>query len=100
MSASPQRQARASARPCLALWARGVAASNSSSEVFRLSSDNDTLDASEVLMTEGKSNSDDTQELLDRVRQGDRKAFDRLFAQYQAYLRRLIEMRMDSRLRA
>jgi RNA polymerase sigma-70 factor (ECF subfamily) len=41
----------------------------------------------------------DTQGLLRRVRAGDRRAFELLFARHQAYLHRLVELRLDPRLR-
>jgi RNA polymerase sigma-70 factor (ECF subfamily) len=40
-----------------------------------------------------------TQSLLQLIRAGDRQAFEQLFARHQAYLHRLVELRMDSRLR-
>jgi RNA polymerase sigma-70 factor (ECF subfamily) len=40
-----------------------------------------------------------TQSLLQLIRGGDRQAFEQLFARHQAYLHRLVELRMDSRLR-
>ena len=40
-----------------------------------------------------------TQGLLRLIRAGDRQAFEQLFARHQAYLHRLVELRLDSRLR-
>jgi RNA polymerase sigma-70 factor (ECF subfamily) len=45
-------------------------------------------------------NSEETRDLLERVRQGDREAFDRLFTHYQGYLRRVVALRLDPQLRA
>jgi RNA polymerase sigma-70 factor (ECF subfamily) len=45
-------------------------------------------------------NSEETRALLDRVRQGDRAAFDQLFTHYQGYLRRVVALRLDPQLRA
>jgi RNA polymerase sigma-70 factor, ECF subfamily len=42
----------------------------------------------------------DTQELLEQAAQGDRRAFERLFARYRDYLRQIIEMRLEPQLRA
>lgn len=44
-------------------------------------------------------NSADTDQLLDRVRQGDRGALERLLACHRPALRRFLEIRLDSRLR-
>jgi RNA polymerase sigma-70 factor (ECF subfamily) len=41
----------------------------------------------------------ETHNLLERARHGDRQAFERLFAQYRAYLLRVVELRIDPRLR-
>jgi RNA polymerase sigma-70 factor (ECF subfamily) len=41
----------------------------------------------------------ETQGLLQQIRAGDRQAFEQLFARHQAYLHRLVELRLDSRLR-
>jgi RNA polymerase sigma-70 factor (ECF subfamily) len=46
------------------------------------------------------ADSAETQALLRLVRTGDRAAFDRLFALYRPYLRQVIELRLDRRLRA
>lgn len=51
-------------------------------------------------MSDEHNNSEQTRDLLARVRQGDRKAFDELFAHFQGYLHRVIELRLDPRLRA
>ncbi len=48
---------------------------------------------------EVQSDSWETQDLLRQVRAGDRRAVDRLFARHQAYLHRLVELRLDPRLR-
>jgi RNA polymerase sigma-70 factor (ECF subfamily) len=40
----------------------------------------------------------ETQGLLEQVRAGDRHAFGQLFARHEAYLYRLVELRLDSRL--
>jgi RNA polymerase sigma-70 factor (ECF subfamily) len=40
-----------------------------------------------------------TQRLLERARTGDRAAFEQLFAQHRAFLRQIVELRMDPRLR-
>jgi RNA polymerase sigma-70 factor (ECF subfamily) len=42
----------------------------------------------------------ETQDLLRQVRSGDRRAFEQLFARHQAYLLRLVELRLDPRLRS
>jgi RNA polymerase sigma-70 factor (ECF subfamily) len=41
----------------------------------------------------------DTERLLERVTAGDRLAFEELFARHRAYLRQVVEFRLDSRLR-
>jgi RNA polymerase sigma-70 factor (ECF subfamily) len=51
-------------------------------------------------MAEVRSDSQETQDLLGRIRAGERGAFAQLFAQHQAYLHRLVELRLDTRLRA
>lgn len=40
-----------------------------------------------------------TQSLLERAQTGDRQAFDELFARHRPYLRQLVELRLDPRLR-
>jgi RNA polymerase sigma-70 factor (ECF subfamily) len=50
-------------------------------------------------MHELQPDSAETQGLLRRIRAGDRQAFEQLFARHQAYLHRLVELRLDSRLR-
>lgn len=40
-----------------------------------------------------------TQQLLAQVKAGDRQAFAELLAQYRPYLRRLVELRLDPKLR-
>jgi RNA polymerase sigma-70 factor, ECF subfamily len=42
----------------------------------------------------------ETQGLLQQIRAGDRQAFEQLFARHQSYLHRLVELRLDSRLRS
>lgn len=51
-------------------------------------------------MTEVKPDSEATRILLGRVRAGERAAFEELFARYRPLLRKLVEFRMDARLRA
>jgi RNA polymerase sigma-70 factor (ECF subfamily) len=41
----------------------------------------------------------ETEHLLQQVRQGNRQAFDQLLAQHRPYLRQLVELRLDPRLR-
>ncbi len=47
-----------------------------------------------------QSNSTDSEALLQQLRDGDAQAFDRLFARHRPYLRRVIEIRLDDRLRS
>jgi RNA polymerase sigma-70 factor (ECF subfamily) len=42
----------------------------------------------------------ETESLLRRIESGDAKALDRLFAQHRVYLRRVVELRLDPKLRA
>ena len=51
-------------------------------------------------MQEVQPNSSGTQRLLRQIRAGNRQAFEQLFAQHQAYLHRLVSLRMDPRLRS
>ncbi len=51
-------------------------------------------------MDEPAPDSVQTQRLLRQARAGDPQAFEELFAQYRPYLRQLVEMRLDPRLRA
>src|SRR5919198_1844718 len=51
-------------------------------------------------MHEVRPDSWETQDLLRQVRAGDRQAFEQLFTRHQAYLRRLVELRLDPRLRS
>jgi RNA polymerase sigma-70 factor (ECF subfamily) len=51
-------------------------------------------------MDEMAADSAETDNLLALVRAGDRQAFDQLFALHRPYLRRVIELRMDQRLRS
>jgi RNA polymerase sigma-70 factor (ECF subfamily) len=50
-------------------------------------------------MIEGKPDSEATSRLLDRIRAGEREAFEELFARHRPLLRRLFELRLDPRLR-
>jgi len=50
-------------------------------------------------MVKGPSDSLETQVLLEEARRGDGDAFQRLFALYRPYLRRVVELRLDPRLR-
>jgi RNA polymerase sigma-70 factor (ECF subfamily) len=51
-------------------------------------------------MTEVKPDSEATRLLLGRIRAGERAAFDELFARHRPLLRKLVEFRLDARLRA
>jgi RNA polymerase sigma-70 factor (ECF subfamily) len=51
-------------------------------------------------MVEVKPDSEETCRLLERIRAGDREAFDGLLARHRPFLRQLVEMRLDARLRA
>lgn len=51
-------------------------------------------------MDEVRPDSAETEALLRQVAEGDRQAFDRLFARHREYLRRLAELRLDPKLRA
>src|SRR5262245_64522642 len=50
-------------------------------------------------MDEVSADSAETQRLLEQARAGDPGAFEQLFAQYRPYLRRVIALRLDARLR-
>jgi RNA polymerase sigma-70 factor (ECF subfamily) len=50
-------------------------------------------------MHEVPADSAQTQDLLRQIRSGDRQAFERLVARHQTYLERLVELRLDPRLR-
>jgi RNA polymerase sigma-70 factor (ECF subfamily) len=50
-------------------------------------------------MHEVQPDSQETELLLRQIRAGDRQAFEQLFARHQAYLHRLVELRLDPRLR-
>ncbi len=50
-------------------------------------------------MDERSSDSEETLSLLRQVRTGEERAFDRLFARYEAQLRRFVELRLDPKLR-
>jgi RNA polymerase sigma-70 factor (ECF subfamily) len=51
-------------------------------------------------MHEVQPDSRETQGLLQQIRAGDRQAFEQLFARHQVYLHRLVELRLDPRLRS
>jgi RNA polymerase sigma-70 factor (ECF subfamily) len=51
-------------------------------------------------MPEAAPNPEETQQLLDAVGRGDRAALDRLLQQHRAYLRAMVGLRLDPRLRA
>jgi RNA polymerase sigma-70 factor (ECF subfamily) len=51
-------------------------------------------------MAEPTPDSDQTQQLLDRAGAGDPAAFEALFARYRDFLRLVVRLRMDTRLRA
>jgi RNA polymerase sigma-70 factor (ECF subfamily) len=51
-------------------------------------------------MREARPDSPETQGLLQQARTGDRQAFEELFARHEAYLHRLVELRLDVRLRS
>jgi RNA polymerase sigma-70 factor (ECF subfamily) len=51
-------------------------------------------------MVEVRPDSGETLYLLDRIRSGERAAFDSLFGRHQLWLRRLVQLRMDTRLKA
>jgi RNA polymerase sigma-70 factor (ECF subfamily) len=51
-------------------------------------------------MVEVKPDSEETCHLLERVQAGEREAFDGLLARYRPFLRQLVDMRLDARLRA
>jgi RNA polymerase sigma-70 factor, ECF subfamily len=51
-------------------------------------------------MTEVKPDSETTRLLLGRIRAGERAAFEELFARHRPLLRKLVEFRLDARLRA
>jgi RNA polymerase sigma-70 factor, ECF subfamily len=50
-------------------------------------------------MSNAAGNSPETQDLLQRVREGDRQAFEPLFTLYRPYLRQVIDLRMADTLR-
>jgi RNA polymerase sigma-70 factor (ECF subfamily) len=50
-------------------------------------------------MDQSFPDSPSTQRLLDQVRAGDRQAFEQLLAEYRPYLRQLVELRLDPKLR-
>jgi RNA polymerase sigma-70 factor (ECF subfamily) len=51
-------------------------------------------------MVEVKPDSEETRRLLERVEAGERAAFDGLLDRHRPFLRRLVELRLDARLRA
>ena len=51
-------------------------------------------------MHEVHADSPETQGLLQQIRAGDRQAFEQLFARHQTYLNRLVELRLDPKLRS
>lgn len=51
-------------------------------------------------MSEAAPDSAETQRLLDAVRAGERRALDQLLAQYRPYLRGIVALRLDPKLRA
>jgi RNA polymerase sigma-70 factor (ECF subfamily) len=51
-------------------------------------------------MDELQPDSSQTHTLLERAQTGDRQAFEDLFARYRPYLRQMVELRLDPRLRA
>jgi RNA polymerase sigma-70 factor (ECF subfamily) len=51
-------------------------------------------------MTQSTPDSAETRRLLDEVRDGNRQALDQLLTQHRSYLRWLVELRLDPRLRA
>jgi hypothetical protein len=51
-------------------------------------------------MSAPSSDSEATVGLLGRVRSGDRPALDALLAEHRAYLRRVVDLQLDARLRA
>jgi RNA polymerase sigma-70 factor (ECF subfamily) len=50
-------------------------------------------------MADSNADSEQTQGLLEQARAGDRDAFERLFSRYRHYLRQVVELRLDARLR-
>jgi len=50
-------------------------------------------------MDQVQPDSTETQRLLEQVRKGDRQAFEQLLAQHRPYLRQLVELRLDPKLR-
>src|SRR5262245_5621216 len=51
------------------------------------------------VMDQAKPNSDDTELLLQEAQAGDGRAFEDLFARHRAYLRQVVALRLDSRIR-
>src|SRR5215471_12211881 len=50
-------------------------------------------------MAEVTPDSEETHALLQQARAGDRQAFERLFSRYRDYLRQVVELRLNPRLR-
>jgi RNA polymerase sigma-70 factor (ECF subfamily) len=50
-------------------------------------------------MTDYENDSSETRDLLERVQCGDRSAFDRLFNRHRGELKRMVELRLDAKLR-
>src|SRR5258707_9626909 len=50
-------------------------------------------------MAQVKPDSDETLRLLERIQAGEREAFEELFARHRPYLRQLVGLRVDRRLR-
>src|SRR5262245_66265306 len=51
-------------------------------------------------MLDIRPDSTETRDLLERAASGDREVFDELFARHRRYLRRMVELRLDPKLRA
>lgn len=51
-------------------------------------------------MAEAAADSEETQKLLERIRAGDAEASDQLLARHRSFLHRIVELRLDPRLRA
>jgi RNA polymerase sigma-70 factor (ECF subfamily) len=51
-------------------------------------------------MAEAKPNSAETTRLLERARTGERQAFEELFRRHRAFVRQVIDLRLDDRLRS
>src|SRR2546425_7738206 len=53
----------------------------------------------EETMPESPADSAETRRLLEQVRSGDERAFERLFARHRPYIRRVVALRLDPELR-